>query len=336
MSDKEDSKYCKSGYRVSYDQNLAEKYQPIIYDRYRYAIENNPVLYYRIMEYDTTKCIQYYYYWDKQDCTKDYTIAEPNTVSFLIGLFFAVTENIITNLLSNIISQIFLIPWWIQFIAFFLLGALIGNKFHNEINDKIIFQRLAGFFVGRFFTHEFDFEPILIFIKNNQIEKVVVSGKGDVDAQPHRIDIYVDQNFHSEGESTFNVSTFLQTNDTAKEDFKEFPLNSIIYENNHPKMAVITCYHAFTADKQYYDEDVFVNLPIDFTLTSLRDEVLDVWYKQKGFGHDVSDPFDFPYIKFTGELKNKNRPTMLSLLDALSKIMMGLIMLKSLATKSKL
>ena len=34
-----------------------------------------------------------------------------------------------------------------------------------------------------------------------------------------------------------------------------------------------------------------------FELKALSDIVLDHWY-QIGFGHEVSDPFSFPYIKF--------------------------------------
>lgn len=328
MNDIEHSKYCKFGYGVSYDQILAKKYQPIIYNRYGYGTEYNPTLYYRIVESGTTKCIQYYYSWDKQNCTKDYTISEPNTVSFLFGLFFAIAENMIVNLLRDIIPYIFQQFWWIQFIAFFLLGALIGNKFHNEINDVIIFQRLAGFFVGRFFTHDFDVEPILVFVENDSIEKVVISGKGDVDAQPHRIDIYTNQNHYEEGESTFSVSKFLQSEDKPKADFKEFELKSLVLDGNRTKVSIVTCYHAFTAQEQYYGESVFKK-PLEFTIEELRDSVLDSWY-QKGFGHDVSAPFDFPYIKFAGELKNKSRPGMLALLDAISKIMTGIIALKKL------
>jgi len=31
---------------------------------------DNPALYFRIVESSTAKCIQYFYYWDKQDCKK--------------------------------------------------------------------------------------------------------------------------------------------------------------------------------------------------------------------------------------------------------------------------
>jgi len=64
------SKYCKSGYTISYDESVAEAYQPIIYNPYQYGSGDNPALYFRIVESSTAKCIQYFYYWDKQDCKK--------------------------------------------------------------------------------------------------------------------------------------------------------------------------------------------------------------------------------------------------------------------------
>ncbi|MFZ0326870.1 MAG: hypothetical protein WBQ25_20845 [Nitrososphaeraceae archaeon] len=41
-------------------------------------------------------------------------------------------------------------------------------------------------------------------------------------------------------------------------------------------------------------------------------------------GHEVSDPFTFPYIRFAGEV-NKGRPAILALLEALSMIMKNFI-----------
>jgi hypothetical protein len=70
---------------------------------------------------------------------------------------------------------------------------------------------------------------------------------------------------------------------------------------------------------------------LNFALNKLTDNVLDDWYNQNGFGHEVSDPFTFPYIRFAGEV-NKGRPAILALLEALSIIMKGLIALKNFIT----
>jgi hypothetical protein len=119
--------------------------------------------------------------------------------------------------------------------------------------------------------------------------------------------------------------------------FKEFEDTKLEYGHNnnkhhHPKFAIVTCYHAFTAEEIYYDEPVFKGKNIlNFTLKKLTDNILDDWYNQKGFGHEVSDPFTFPYIRFAGEV-NKGRPAILALLEALSTIMKGLIALKNFIT----
>src|SRR5919202_1031507 len=198
-------KYCKSGYTISYDESVAEAYQPIIYDPYHYGSSDNPALYFRIVESSTVKCIQYFYYWDKQDCKKDYVISEPNTIGTIIGLVFAISEYIVASILGIYLHQIHLVPLWLQFVVSFFIGLLIGVKIHNSINDIKVFQRIAGFIVGRFFTHQYDFEPILIFLEDSEITKIAISGRGDLDADPHRNDIFVRQNYHNEGESIFSL-----------------------------------------------------------------------------------------------------------------------------------
>src|SRR5215217_6729160 len=94
------SKYCKPGYCISYDQNLAEFYQPIIHDPYQYGKENDPALYFRIVQSNDEKCIQYFYYWKMQDCKKDYIISEPNTVGSIFGIVFAISEYIVASILG--------------------------------------------------------------------------------------------------------------------------------------------------------------------------------------------------------------------------------------------
>lgn len=350
--------YCKTGYSVSYDQTLAESYRPIIYDPYGYGADNNPAPYFRIIESRNEKCIQYFYYWDKQDCKKDYVISEPNTVGSIFGLVFAISEYIVANILGIYFHQLSLIPLWIQLTVSFFVGIVVGVKFHNSINDRKVFQRMAGFTIGRFFTHKYDFEPILIFIKDSVITKIVISGRGDLDSEPHRNDIFVKQNYHNEGESIFCLEKPLYVNRKRIPEnpppgiiFKEFQdaklkygydndddvddkTDDPNYEVGHPKFAVVTCYHAFTGEETYYDDHVFKekndilsNLP----LRKLTDDVLENWYNDKGFGHEVGDPFTFPYIRFAGEV-NSGRAAILALLEALSMIMKGLIALKKSLT----
>ena len=251
-----------------------------------------------------------------------------------------------------------LVPVWIQFIASFFIGIVVGVKFHNSINDRKVFQRIAGFIVGRFFTHDYDFEPILVFIKNSEITKIVISGRGSLDSEPHRNDIYVKQNYHNEGESIFCLQEPLYVkgkripeNPPPRLIFKEFEDTELKYGHNdndkddddktqdrhhyhqHPKFAIVTCYHAFTGEEIYYDDPIFEEEKniLNFTLNKLTDDVLERWYHNKCFGHEVGDPFTFPYIRFVGEV-NSSRTAILALLEALSMIMKGLIALKNFIT----
>lgn len=325
------SRYSNSEYSVSFDQSLAERFKPITYDPYMYGSEHNPVAYFRVVESGTEKCIQYYYYWDKQDCTKSYLITEPNTTGFILGSVIAILELVAANLLAPFIPGIFLLPWWAHFILFFLGGSYLGYRYNNEVGDAL--ERPMGIIVGRFFTHEYDFEPIFLYLRDLRLIKAVISGRGDVDAMPHRNDIFADQNSYSQGESFFVTSEepiYPNGLQKASTSFKEFSLEELVIDESKPSFAIIACYHAFTARRDYYDENVFVNR-IEPPLRSLSDEVLDEWYKKKHFGHDVADPFGFPYLKFAkppGIAQYNRRGDLLGLLAGLALIMDGLIRIK--------
>lgn len=56
------------------------------------------------------RCIQYFYYWDEQNCKKDHVISEPNTVSSLFGLLFAIVEYTVSYLVIAAFPEIFSIP----------------------------------------------------------------------------------------------------------------------------------------------------------------------------------------------------------------------------------
>jgi hypothetical protein len=166
-----------------------------------------------------------------------------------------------------------------------------------------------------------------------------------LDSEPHRNDIFVNQNYHNVGESYFSLQgpLYVKGNKIPQTSpqsviFKEFDDSKLLYapgdiNKHHPKFAIVTCYHAFTGEERYYDE-IVINREkkiLNFALKKLTDDVLDDWYNRMGFGHEVSDPFTFPYIRFAGEV-NKGRPAILALLEALSMIMKGLIAIKNFIT----
>lgn len=321
---------------MSFDTNLITKYQPVVFDPYGYGADYNVVVYSRIVEAKEERCIQYYYYWDRQDCPGSYLITEPNTTGALLGLIVAVIEPVAAKIIAVWFPQIYMLPWWMHFIASFVIASIFGYRNNDDVGG--FFERISGFFVGRFFTHDYDFEPIYVFINGSQIKKVVISGRGDVDAQPHRNDIFVDQNSYSEGESLFTTSDFPYYPNgkrPASTAFKEFAMDKLIMTEDRPTFAIITCYHAFTSRKYYYGEEVFKK-KLDALPHNLTDDVLSDWYQRKHFGHDVSDPFEFPYLRFAepprapGAPQYGGRTYALGVLEALAMIMEGMIKLKNL------
>ena len=151
----------------------------------------------------------------------------------------------VASILGVYFYQIFLVPLWLQFIVSFFIGLLVGVKIHNSINDSKVFQRIAGFIVGRFFTHQYDFEPILVFLEGSEITKIAISGRGDLDSEPHRNDIFVKQNYHNEGESVFSLQEPLYVKGKRVPEtppqrviFKEFEDTELEY--GHDDIIIIT------------------------------------------------------------------------------------------------
>jgi hypothetical protein len=70
------------------------------------------------------------------------------------------------------------------------------------LQSIIVFRFLFGIILGRFFTHRYDFEPIILYL-NGSIKKIIISGKGDLESQSHRNDIFCSQSYLNEGKSEF-------------------------------------------------------------------------------------------------------------------------------------
>jgi hypothetical protein len=82
---------------------------------------------------------------------------------------------------------------------------------------------------------------------------------------------------------------------------KRYPISSAIYfEQYRPLFGIATCFHAFSGAA-----DALTGNRIKVPLKRLDDTILGEWFlnhyktpKEEPFGHDVSNPFDFPYIKY--------------------------------------
>jgi hypothetical protein len=82
---------------------------------------------------------------------------------------------------------------------------------------------------------------------------------------------------------------------------KKYPLAGAMYMNElRPLFGIVSCSHVFSGSEKDLRGEI-----LSIPLKRLDDLVLNDWYFQhhmdpdeEPFGHDVSNPFDFPYIKY--------------------------------------
>lgn len=70
--------------------------------------------------------------------------------------------------------------------------------------------------------------------------------------------------------------------------------------DHHPVFGLRRCSHVFSGDADFFSEP-----KTDVPLRRLTDDVLHEWYFQhckaddeEPFGHDVSNPFEYPHVKY--------------------------------------
>lgn len=174
--------------------------------------------------------------------------------------------------------------------------------------------------------HIHDYEPIFIFYKISSKHPYMVANNGvGGNVSLHRIEIHADKYGYRDkkdhpGNFQTSPSPYYPFGDSEgqkiKQFYKRYPLMSSLYfKDNHPLFAVCMCYHVFGGQEKYsgllqtkYIEDN----PLELKLRRLDDKVLDKWYlkhhkskNEEPFGHDVSNPFKFPYIRY---FDPKNHP----------------------------
>ena len=84
---------------------------------------------------------------------------------------------------------------------------------------------------------------------------------------------------------------------------KQYPLNNIRdlqFQDFHPMFGIRACSNVFSGAAYDLEGEIF-----NPTLERLTDRILDNWYFRHSsgeddmpFGHDISDPFSYPYIKY--------------------------------------
>ena len=231
------TKFVFHDYEVSYSREFANRYKPIIYSN---KCESGPpeAAYYRIVTNEETKdlCIQYFYYWEHQNC--------------------------------------------LDFMA----------------------------------SHRYDYEPLFIYIRKNDSfpSRIVNAGKGTEARCPfHKNEIRPRTGVRQTIGSFFDVTLSPQDCFPWGKDgtvryrgcSQEYPLagnKDLQFEDMHPRFGIRACSNVFSGAEEHLVGEKF-----NPDLKELTDTVLEEWYynhyiddDDMPFGHDIANPFSYPYIKY--------------------------------------
>ena len=157
--------------------------------------------------------------------------------------------------------------------------------------------------IGYLFSHDFDYEPIIVFLENEKPSKLVLSAAGSLIQGGHQTEIYRKDESMALGKVTYKTNKQPEypygINETTGH-FKEDTLDKIVLKEKRPLLGLATCYHVYTPVKKYLQGQM-----LDLELFPLTDEILTEWYEQENFGHDVSNPWKYPGIRYYPSPKMK-------------------------------
>src|SRR5262245_23245847 len=163
--------------------------------------------------------------------------------------------------------------------------------------------------------HRYDYEPIFIYLEPPKSFPIGIVNAGyskglGVSCRFHKTEIrmkdFTERDF-SEYESKYKTSPepFYPFGNSDGLDgstcVKKYPIAGSIYLSDlHPMFGITSCSHVFSGAEKELRGRV-----LSIPLKRLDDGVLHEWYfehhkdpREEPFGHDVSDAFDFPFIKY--------------------------------------
>ncbi len=168
--------------------------------------------------------------------------------------------------------------------------------------------------------HKFDYEPILIYLSPPERHPIgIVSGGYSKYLGPNcrfhkteirRKDILERDSAEDKFEFKTSPSPYYpfggQEGVKSHVCIKKYPMvASVYFEDTRPLFGIISCSHVFSgADKDIKGHRLGIEIK------QLDDEILQEWYNHNGpgeeiFGHDISNPFEFPYIKYYDPTRSK-------------------------------
>jgi len=155
--------------------------------------------------------------------------------------------------------------------------------------------------------HDHDYEQIQIHfdMKTGEKEKIVVSSVGPIEYAGHGVEVYSHTSKAEVRDAEYTTSPrglFPWGGDNGRKNatqVREIPIERLVFENGRSAVLVLNCYHSFAGLKR--------KLPLDErnelhpNLVRLNHNLLERWYYRhvkNRFGHDVSNPFNEPYVMY--------------------------------------
>jgi hypothetical protein len=162
-------------------------------------------------------------------------------------------------------------------------------------------------------SHKYDYEPIFVFLKDKEAKPflIVNAGLGGVKCGFHKNEIrpkggkrdWLDVHFKVKLSPKEYYPFGKNGNVTYKGCSKKYPLNTgrdLQFKGQRPFFGIRACSNVFSGARYDLQGKIF-NPP----LKRLTDRILTQWYfkhynheDDMPFGHDVADPFRYPYIKY--------------------------------------
>lgn len=155
--------------------------------------------------------------------------------------------------------------------------------------------------------HDHDYEQLQVHfdLQAGVRDLVVVSSTGPIENGGHGVEVYSkvsSASFRTVVYMTANDGTFPwggkmgQNNATQ---VREIPIEQLLFEAQRPPIVVLNCYHVFAGLKRWLSKEE--KIVLSPKLERLDRKLLEKWYylyAANRFGHDVSNPFDEPYLKY--------------------------------------
>lgn len=162
-------------------------------------------------------------------------------------------------------------------------------------------------------SHKYDYEPIFVFLRDKETKPflIVNAGLGGANCGFHKNEIRPKSGKRDWLDVHFNVKLspkeyypFGRNGDvTYKGCSKKYPLNTnrdLKFRGLNPLFGVRACSNVFSGARDNLQGDIFKP-----QLKRLTDRILTQWYfkhfnheDDMPFGHDVANPFTYPYIKY--------------------------------------